>query len=108
MKEPKTLAIKIELEGYEEVKNKLTDIEKQLDRIISKKGSLNDKTQIVKCPKCGITVIEKLGNREHICLPESKIRIVRGDMFLECNCNNEIVVDAYTLKLKGENYKKYI
>lgn len=48
MKKTKTITIGIELEGYEEVKNQLTDIEKQLDRIIKKKEILRDKDKIIK------------------------------------------------------------
>lgn len=48
MKEPKTITIGIELEGYEEVKSQLTDIESQLDRIIKKKEILIDKDKIIK------------------------------------------------------------
>lgn len=47
MKEPKTITIGIKLEGYEEVKNQLTDIEMHLDRIIKKKEILNEKDKII-------------------------------------------------------------
>lgn len=98
MKESKVIGIKIELEGYEEVKNQLTEIENQIDRIIKKGERLKDKT--IRCSECGITVIEKVENRTNICLPLSKIKVVKGCYILDCNCGNKIIVDAYTLKCK--------
>ncbi|MBS6503576.1 MAG: hypothetical protein KH415_18520 [Clostridium sp.] len=96
MKEPKTLTIGIELEGYEEIKKQLTDIENQLDRINEKNGSMNDEKIIICCPKCHRALIKKR-NGYHICLEKSKINEHFNALLLECECGAKNIVDMRSL-----------
>lgn len=93
-KRSKMLTIGIELEGCEETKKQLSEIESQLDRVINKRNLIDNK-DIITCIDCGAILIEYTKRKSHICLPSSSIDIYHGKAKLKCNCGKETIVDMY-------------